>query len=209
MNKILYQLADLPWSRVFMIGIAMLAIYYFSMYDDGGALVSRLRQSSQRLAEAENKLKETKIATANADRFESEVKLTLEQFDHITDFMPEKTNTADLTTMINDLAKQVGVRVTKTEPSSSIERADFYETAKISATLEGSFSQLVKFLSEVSKRKRMYTFDHIELATTQGTDPAAPKLTFNAVLVGYRYLHVAKTDAQGATGSKGGASGKQ
>jgi type IV pilus assembly protein PilO len=209
MNKILYQIADLPWSRVFMIGIAMMAIYYFAFYDDGAASAARLRQSSQRLAEAERKLQETKTATANADRFESEVKLTLEQFDHISDFMPEKMSSADLTTMVNDLAKKVGVRVTKTEPQTTSEKTDFYETSKISATLEGTFSQLAKFLSEVSKLQRMLTFDHIDMSTMAGSEPGAPKLNFNAVLVGYRYLRNSKTDTKDVKkDTNGGATAK-
>lgn len=207
MEKFFLSLAEASWGRTLIAGFFAFGLYYMLAYNDGSALNSMINQANQELNEAETQLKATKDAVANADRFEREVKSIVDQFTHVVDFMPRKVSSAELTTIISELSNRSGAKLLKTEPRSNKDAATFYDTTRLAFTLEGSFSQIVMFLSQLSRVPKLMTFERTELFADDNADLEAPKLTFNAVLVGYSYIGTktpektanAETGAQNAT----------
>ncbi len=215
MNKYLLQLADMPWSKVLVVGLVLGALYYFLVRDDGAWLQSNLEQSKQQLAEAEQQLKVTRKAMENADRFEQEVKAAKKQFERVTDFMPLKMSTADLTTLMSEKSSTAGVRLLSTSPipnqGSNADKPLFFDAVRVAFKIEGAFSQILAFLSLISKDTRMLTFENTDLTTLQGSPVDSPTLTFSGELVGYRYKKEAAAavmngqPAEGAQPNAGGA----
>ena len=191
MNKILLQLADLSWLKVFLGALVMTAVYYFGMRDDGSFILQNLEQAKQQLDSAQKQLAITKKAMDNAERFEADLKSEKADFDHITDFMPLKLNTADLTTLMSEKSARTGVHLQNTSPKSSTSSAtpesSFYDTVRVAFKIEGTFSQIANFLSQISRDPRLLTFEDTTLNKSSGTEGESPLLTFEGDLVGYRY----------------------
>jgi Tfp pilus assembly protein PilO len=208
MNELFAKLNDTPWGKVWIAGILVGLVYYMAMFDDGSQINLAVEQSKESLVEAEKQLKATRESVENANRFEAEVSRIAEQFARITDFMPERMGAAELTGVITDNATRAGAKLLRTEPEKRQEtrsdKVDFFETTRVAFQLEGSFSQLVTFLSLVSQENRLFTFEDVELAADESAPPDAPILTFRGQIVGYRYTGKKTADGQ----DKGGGSGK-
>lgn len=190
MNRIIAALADLEWTKVLMASLAMAGAYYFMMYDAGDSLNERIKQANDRLATANTKLDQTKKAMAEANRFEAEVRRLDQQFVQITEYMPSTMGPAELTQIVNQSASLAGVRVNKIEPKGPDVNAGFYESSRISVVINGNFAQILKFLEMISRVPKLLTFDMAKVTGTRVVGPPTaepPPLTFEGLLVGYRY----------------------
>lgn len=186
-DQYLVQIGELSWSKVFIAGLGALALYYFTLFDDGSNHRRMYQEATVRLAESEKGLQDTKNAMADADRFEKEVKSTQQQFERIVEFMPVSMSAVTLTEIVTKQASAAGAKVTQMEPKMGDDRLEFYEMTRLNLSLEGSYAQIVMFLSNLSRVSRLLTFDKIEL-NLAGGEPESPQLKFVGVLVGYRFL---------------------
>lgn len=190
MNKIVVQIAKISWSKVFLFGLIAGGLYWIVGFNDGKDLQTELANTKQQLIEAQKQLAATKEAVASADNFEREVKDTVDQFNRVVpELMPDKMSTADLMTIASDVSNKSGVKLVKTEPRPGVDKTDFYDTTRIAISLEGNFSQIVMFLSNLSRIPKLMTFDHVDVGYAEGnTDLESPRLILNGIMVGYKYL---------------------
>lgn len=208
-NQFLAMFAQLNWLKTVGIGIGITILYYLGPFNDGSGLNNQLASLQQQYAEAEKDIAATKEALANADRFEREVKDTVDQFGRITEFMPEKINGSELIALVSDLCKKSGLKLIKVEPKPGGDRVEFYETSKVQFAFEGTFAQVVALLGGLTKTPKLMTIEDFVLEMAQGnTDQETPRLSATGTLLGYRYIRPAVPaepkpgDANGSTGSK-------
>jgi len=192
MNKYIIQLAELQWSKVIGIGVVLGVLYYFMLYDDGSSVQASIKAAKDQLAITNKQLSQTEKAIADANRFEKEVKSLTEQFQKITEFMPPTIGAAELSSIINQQAQAAGVHP-KIEPKGEDKPNGFYQTSKVDLQIEGTYAQIVTFLSNLSRVPRLMTFDKVQLNQASGGGP----LVFSGTLIAYRYLKETP-DAQGA-----------
>ncbi len=187
MNRYISQLADMQWLNVVIAGVVAAVVYYFTMFDSGATLEAEISKGGVRLEEAKRQLAQTEKAMQDANRFEREVRETARQFESIVDYMPLALSAADLNGIITKNAQFAGVRVTKLEPEGKDQTAGFYQTTRMSMQLEGTFAQIVTFLANLSRAPNLLTLEKTILKMSK-TSAQVSGLSFNAVLVGYRYL---------------------
>lgn len=212
--QLLSPIIEATWRTAFLLAVAVSAVYWFMVFDDGSHLQEELSNLSNARAQADKDLQTTKEAMRDADRFDQEVRVAVDQFNHIVDFMPTRLTSADLMGIISEVSKKSGTAIVKTEPRNmdqggSASKEDFYDTTKIAVSLQGTFAQIETFLSNLSKNPRLITFDNsvLELMPTAGLSKT-PKLEFSAVLSGYRYTRdLSKKDGAAETG--GGKPGQK
>jgi Tfp pilus assembly protein PilO len=186
-SKLLVTLGEAPWSRVILVGVLFACLYYLAAFDDGVSLRARQQAAQQQLDEAKKKLAETKQALKDAEQFEKDVKLQEAKFQKVTEFMPASIDSAELTIIVNSQAAKSGAKVTKIEPREGDQKGDFYETRRVRLSLQGTFVQIMGFLSNMTKVPKLLTFDDLELALLPGNDPEQPKISCTGTLVAYRY----------------------
>ncbi len=209
MQQYILQLGEMTWSKVIVGGLIALGAYWGLYYDNGEKLETEIQQLTTRLAESERQLRETKEAMADAERFEKLVRQNEIQFEKVMEYLPQDTNSNELTRLVNQVSQLSGARVKETQPMSVAERKDFYEMTRIKVDLQGSFSQVVLFLSSLSKVQKLLTFDNLEIKTLEEGavigEGETPPVTLEATMVGYRYLKDQETAADanraGGTGA--------
>lgn len=213
MQKYILQLGELTWSKVFGFGFLAGALYYFLYFDNGASIEAETARLTTRLADSERQLRDTKEAMADAERFEKLLRQNEIQFEKVMDYLPQETNSNELTRLISVTAQSSQAQVKSTSPVQTIEKKDFYEMTRINFALQGGFSQVVMFLSLLSKVPKLLTFDKLEIRS-DGQDKAAegetPTVILDATLVGYRYLKDEETAANKAAeqGGQGAAKPK-
>lgn len=187
--NLLVQIALLNWARVVMYGMLAAALYFFLLYDGGSNLIEQNGQKKEQLKVSIRQLEDTKKAIQDANRFEQEVKILQNKFERITEFMPKTLKVADLTTLIYDEASMASIRITKTDPETKSGKGDFFDTLRIKISFEGEFVNVVRFFSNLSKRKQLITFEDssFEVVNREGNKSS---VRFDGSLVGYRYTRV-------------------
>lgn len=209
MNKFMLQLADMPWSKVIVIGFMALAGYHFGMRDDGATLTANLESEKQQLDSTNRQLQLTKKAMENAEKFEAEIIAAKKEFERVTEFMPPKLSVADLTTMISERSAKAGVRLLSTAPKSASQndpsavKSPYFDSIRVTFKIEGSFAQILTFLSLTSRDPRMLMFDESDLTTQTQTSTEAPVLTLAGDLVGFRFKKEALAAAPPPSASGG------
>jgi Tfp pilus assembly protein PilO len=207
-NQYIAKLAALEWPKILGIGVLMAGLYWALLYNDGSSVTEAINQANTRLQTANRQLAETEKALADANRFETEVQNLARQFEKIVDFMPATVTAADLTTIVNKQVQLAGVRAASIKPKSEIVRVGFYETSRVELELEGSFAQIVTFLSYMSRVPRLLTFENTVVTQAQANkDNASSILTFKTTLVGYRYLKDAPVATDPAAAAAAGTAG--
>ncbi len=203
MEKYILQLGEFTWSKVVVGGLIAAGAYWGLYYDDGSLLETGIKSLESTYTESARQLAETKEAMADAEKFEKAVRQNEVQFDKVLEYLPQEINANELTRLVNQQAQLSGPRVQTTKALELIERKDFYEMTRLDFSISGSFSQVVLFLSSLSKIQRLLTFDKIKIKSSQASATELPVVELSGVLVGYRYVKDSGTD------KKGGANGKK
>lgn len=201
-DQLYIMLATLNWKRAVAFGAILAALYFLLVYDNGEVIDRNMQQVQTQISQAEHQIKVTKEAFADAERFEREVKATVDQFSMVIDYMPENMGPSELMTIVSDLTAKTGLKLVKTEPVAGGERTNFYEPIRMSFAFEGSFAQILTFLSELSSVPRLITFEGVELSTLANTDPEMPQLSFTGTIVAYRYI--ARSSVEGGNSKQPG-----
>jgi Tfp pilus assembly protein PilO len=199
MNLYLEKLAALPWSRVLILSLILGVGFYYTLYDSGVALDARLQVAEKNQSESRLKLEATKKADKNVKVFIQKVEEAQKQFQNVVSYMPADMNLGNFLQKVKDQASAAGASVQAFSPSSDSEKREFYEIRKFDLQLNGNFSQILSFLSNLSKMPLLVTFDKISLKK-EGGEFDNPKLSFKGTLVGYRYLK--ETSPKNASGAK-------
>lgn len=207
MEKYILQLGELTWGKVIVAGFIVAGVYWGLYYDDGATLEDSIRSLGNQYTESERQLRETKEAMADAEKFEKAVRQNEVQFEKVLEYLPQEINTNEMTRLVNQQAQLAGPRVVSTKAIETIERKSFYEMTRLDFALSGSFSQVVLFLSSLSKIQRLLTFDKLKIKLNPGARPDdIPQVELSGILVGYRYLKDANPTAGAADGAAAGSS---
>lgn len=180
-------IARLEWSRVLIIGAVCALLYFFILMDHGETIDAQIQAASNDKAKATDLLKKAKEASENASKFEEEVNRLAAQFSELVTYLPDKMNIAELNDLISKEAIASGVKTKKFEPRNRSDRLEFYEALRIDIKLQGTFTQVVSFLSRLTKVPRLITVENVAMQTFQ-SDLESAVLDFSATLIGYRYI---------------------
>lgn len=197
MRRYIERLASLEWPKVALGAVLVAALYYATLYDTGALLDAKVQATEKQVSDTREKLDRTKSADKNVKLFVQKVEAAEQQFREVIEYMPPEINLGNFLQRVKDQASAAGANVQTFSPSSDIEKRDFYEIRKFDLQLNGNFSQLALFLSNLSKMPLLITFDKIAI-TTLGGEFDNPKLNFKGTLLGYRYLSGATPPAPNA-----------
>ena len=201
MEKYILQLGEFTWSKVIVGGLIAAGAYWGLYYDDGSNLENAIKGLQGQYTESERQLRETKEAMADAEKFEKAVRQNEVQFEKVLEYLPQEINSNELTRLVNQQAQLSGPRVQSTKAIDSIERKEFYEMTRLDFALQGSFSQVVLFLSSLSKIQRLLTFDKLKIRVNAAGKDDVPSVELSGLLVGYRYV---KDDPKAVPGAPNG-----
>lgn len=185
-NELLAKLAIMPWPRVFLIA-AVVAGLYWQFGLEEGVTEEQFQAAEVSKEKAQASLEDTQKKIADLKKFREELDLMNSQFQQVVELMPTEVNIADFMLLIREEATKTGARVKKLEPAKDVKTVDFYETRKLDIVLEGSYAQILTFLSNLSRLKRLVTVDKLALSQTVTVDQES-KVLFSGTLVSYRYL---------------------
>lgn len=201
MEKYLIQLGEMQWGKVFLASLVLAALYHFGVPGEEEILRTQISQLEADLAAKRQVLQDTKDAMASAEKFEKAVRDSEAKFQGVLKYLPTESSNIGLTSLLNERARSSETRLLELKPTNSIDRKDFYETVKLNLKLSGTFEQLMRFMSGLTRAERLLTFENLKISAVeaQTVQPGVPPVVeMEATLVAYRYLKdaVSKDPAQ-------------
>lgn len=195
----LQAIGSLPLSRVVMVAVFLTAAYYFMIYDDGSAIVTRIEAAKVQL-EVENKKKiETQKVLKKEQQMKSDVELFANKFEEIKSRIPVEFSEAELRAIVNQYSTRNNLKTTRTErrpPAATPVSAKAAETSGenlveqviLGYEFEGSYGNIAKFVSEISNLEKIIKIGdfNLNLLPTPGGKTKTYELAFKASIVGYK-----------------------
>ncbi len=187
--NILIRLASYSLQKCLMLGLLLCGIYYVVGYNSGEDL-------QKNLATFEQKLQEEKIQEKKSDESLREVELVRatigelgQQFQTVSNALPRTIEYAEITRIVDFIARKSGVSIKSRESRPEVNR-DYFSEVPIKVTVEGSYSELVYFMSLLAQTVRVMKLIDFSIypPTFNGMQPIRHgKLLLDGEIISYKF----------------------
>lgn len=187
-------LEELEMTKAVLIGVVLTALFYFMMYDDGSNLEAGIKNLKQNIQTNRNKIEQAKQAVLEKEKFANTKKLLGERFDQLVQYIPEDFSSTEQMKIISNVAKTAGANILKISQTGRGQKFNFYEEIRVDVELVGSYTQIMMFMSGLTRLKKVIVADNINLksqdqnSNSKSDDEGGVKINFSSQLVGYRYI---------------------
>ena len=182
--KILFDLARLQFLQIFVFGGIFIGVYYFTLYDDGAYLDKLIKDVQSNIEQTEVKIKKKEEDLETVKEFEREILSEEEVVKYFLNFIPESLTYTELTSLLIKSAEFTGINIElKQDQKVQVREESEYQTLKIKLTINGSFSQIMFFLSRLTVQKRMLILQKINITI----DRTSRLIKADLNIIAYRY----------------------
>jgi Tfp pilus assembly protein PilO len=188
--KITDMLVRMTIGRALIFSIALASIYYFLMYDNGGALKGQITQATNHIQELQTKLDEDQKKLDRAAVFKKTAAETGSMINKLLATIPEKFAMPDLMRIVSNEAKTAGSSMSGVTPNGSQVSpvAKEFEELSVSIDLTGSFLQHMVFLSNLTKISQILIVRKLDFTVArEGRYDEPASTNMKAEIVAFRY----------------------
>ncbi len=176
--------------RSVIIGMLLCAFYYFLVYDSGVTQKAAIAQSQAKVTELQTKLQDYQQKLDSAAVFKKTAAEVGSTINRLLTLIPEQFGMSDLMRLVSNEAKVAGSSLATIEPKttqiSSV--AKEFEELTVNVDLQGSFTQHMVFLSNLTKINQILIVRKYELSHMRdGKADESPVVHLTAEIVAYRY----------------------
>lgn len=198
------QLSKMTTGKAMIIGLAITAGYYLIWYEGGSKLEAQLASTNAQISKDKGELAKVNEALAKMERTQK-IKADLgEKLEKVLSYLPEELSSSDLIKLLSTEAKAAGANLLKvSDRSGGKAKSDqFYEEVKVEMELEGSYGQLLLFLSNLTRADKIVTMSNMSMKRSPQKAGAPDMLTFVGTFVGYKYVKPQPPKGKGQRAAK-------
>lgn len=198
------KLQQLTMGKAFLGAVVLAFLYYMLLYNDGSVLTASIATANSEIVVKEQELQKIKVAIADAERYQKTKDALGTELDTVLKAVPEKLLPTDIMKLLSTEAKNIGVNIINLSAGGSFQQGGqaenpFFEPISVSITLEGTYTNLMLFLSAITKSDKIITAPALTLeskntAVIEDSGPTILRLT--AEFRAYRFVEPAKAGAQ-------------
>jgi Tfp pilus assembly protein PilO len=177
-------------SIAFLIGLAIAGLYYMSVYDTGESREAQIASITSEMSGLQAEIDKMNKTIVEAEKYKDIAKQLGAELDVVLTAIPEKYNSTELMKVLSAESKAVGLSILNLNPQGGTPGAgSFYVPVGVSVGFEGTFNQLMKFMSNLTKVNRIIVVKGLQMTVRGGgVNTASPILSFGATFEAYRYL---------------------
>lgn len=197
--------ANLPYSRVFLLTIAASAAYYFMLYNDGAEITERIDSTRAGIQAEKLQRDETEKTLKEEEMMKANVGQTQKKFEEIKDRIPISFEERDLLEIVNDVATRnkltPGPRVRESNIAieSDGKDTDLVEAFGWRTSFTGSFISMAQFAIDISKLEKLIrigNFKVIPAPATPGSSGRDGQVQMDTTIIGYRQKPLSDADTK-------------
>ncbi len=170
---------------LFVIALIVGAVIYFDTLPQRDELAQKQRQEVSLLETITNKQR----LAANLQAYQDQLKEMQTRFGELLRQLPNKSEAENLIIDVAQTSLKNGLKNQQIQPGAEIKHT-FYAEMPYTLTLEGTYNQLAKFISDTANLPRIVTLHNPSIKPEQGDkqDMKSPPLVMTIVTKTYRYL---------------------
>ena len=188
MNGLLIKLASFSAQKALLIGGMITAFWYFTVFNDGAELHSKIDVLDKTIKEEKSKEQESDAALKEIAAVQASVGALSDQFKLVSAQLPTDIQMAEIIRTVDKVSQATGLNVKTKEPKPS-ERKDVIEIMPLHVTAEGGFNEVTMFfyyLSTIERIVRVKSF----IITAPNEFKKTTKLNLDADVVSYKFIGV-------------------
>lgn len=191
--RVLFDIAKLQIIQILIFGSVFLGIYYFTLYDDGSRLRQLILDVQSNIDTTETKVKKKEKELEDIKEFEREILAEEQVIKYFLNFIPESLTYTDLSSLLIKSAEFTGVNIeVKKDQKVKKQKDSEYQTLQIQLAIDGSFSQIMLFLSKLTAQRRILVLKEIDM----NIDQASRLIKANLNILAYRYQKIEKKEEE-------------
>lgn len=187
MKELVDQLDALTAVHTLLIGLAVAALYYFLLFDDGAAISQNINRMSADVAQKQQIAIDTRQKLKEGEKFKVEAEKMKEQYQEALEFLPSEVDVSGVLTKVTQQVRSAGANIVRIEPQAKAIPKGMYEEFYMELELQGTFGELTQFIANLTKIKRVLNIKSFEMVN-EASSAEVPILNFSGQLVGYRYV---------------------
>lgn len=166
--------------------------YYDFQSNEVPQMEAQRRTLEGQITQKQNELKRLQDFARNIEAIKQELRELNLQLESALEYMPRQFNLSGLLRKLTMLAQNCGLELATFKPAVNEERGDsFYATMTIDFELRGSFTQILLFLDQVARLKRIINAEDLKMTFVGGRQLANAKgptpLTVQSKVRTYRF----------------------
>ena len=175
-----------PWWVGLLFGIGVAAVLLFAGYKwkiEG--LNDQIVGQEDRIRELGAQIRRGEAAKARLPQFEEKVAQLEEQLKRLLTILPDRRNVHDVLLRFQALAQREDFDLLQVTPGNEIEQ-EYFNEWPITLQLEGTYHNLARFFSRMSRFTRIFNVDDLKINATTRQDGAR---TIGATFVAKTFVY--------------------
>ncbi len=172
---------DWPWQRFAILGVALIALFFFFFYKPKSAQLKSVREERVKVEEEVGRLRAKKVAL---DKIEAETVTLTKTLKELEAVIPQKKETSDILSSLHQLATNSRLNIDKFIPKGEIDK-DYYYEWQLSIEITGNFHNLATFFDRLSRFHRLFTVDSFAIKALPAQSEAS---TISSAFIAKTYI---------------------
>ncbi len=195
MNGIFIALIKLTAQKFAIAIVAVGALYYFLLYDDGARFDAQIKTLEEQIQAEEIKKSETIKLIKEQEKLKQLVNSLSDQYLTLQKRLPSEFTIIEINKILDRVSRSTGASIKTRTPGASI-KTEVIEELPFDVTLEGKFSELASFIYDISSSERLLKIKsiNIERATSAGRTKL---LKLQCTISGFRFIGESESEAPG------------
>ena len=184
-------MSDLSIGLVILLSLLGSGVYYFWKFDSGAALHSNINTLQDDLEKTKQEIQTLKDKKSNLQALGRDINQVAQDIRQLYNYIPNELTSSQVLKHLNELTKVSGVHMEDIKNLGAVKKKAFYEKLKFSMIIRGFFSEIMTFLSSLTKLKVVITVEAftIEYSSQQNAQAGfLNELKMNMDIYGYRYV---------------------
>ncbi|MCB0356043.1 MAG: type 4a pilus biogenesis protein PilO [Bdellovibrionales bacterium] len=187
-SPLVEKLSALTLKQALAGSVGLAFLYYLLMYNDGSSLEKAIKNTKQNIQTQQIELRKFEKAEEDAKRFKAALAEEGPKFESIIKYMPAELSEFEVMEILSSEVKAAGGRVKSTNATKVTSNSkDIYETIGVDLTLEITYSQLLLFLSYLTKTDKIVSLKEASINTNRQEVDGETLVSFFGHFEAYKY----------------------
>lgn len=171
MDKVIQKIVDLEMKVVFLIGLAMMALYWIMFFDNGEKIEAQITATDTQIQEQATKKIETNKVVKELEELLVQKKQIQDSTLKFYDKFPQVLSSSEITKHIQELVGETQAKIKQFKPGVAIE-SNIFLNYPIGIVVEGSFGDLALFVYKLSKTNYIFKIKELSITSKNIQDEA-------------------------------------
>lgn len=202
-GNLLMRLASFTYQKTAIFGVVLAALYFFMGYDDGASIIKNLDELNNKYNLEKTREQQSEASLKEVEEVRNSVGELGQQFATVSNALPRVIEYSEANRIIDFLARKAGVSIKSRESRPEVNR-DYYSEVPIKVTIEGTYSELVYFLSLQAQTVRVMKMVDFTFANPPNSqNDGGGKILLEGNIISYKFI--AKNNPAGGKTAPGGS----